>query len=35
MVKQEPNRWVVVDAGRKWDEVQEELRKIIVAKLGK
>jgi thymidylate kinase len=29
MVKEEPNRWVVVDAGRKWDKVQEELRKMI------
>jgi len=29
MVRQEPNRWVVVDAGKKWDEVQEELRKVI------
>jgi dTMP kinase len=26
MVKQEPNRWVVIDAGQKWDAVQEELR---------
>jgi len=33
MVKQEPNRWVVVDAGQKWDEVQEELRKVVVEKL--
>jgi dTMP kinase len=29
MVKQEPGRWVVVDAGRGWDEVQEVLRNII------
>src|SRR5512134_714072 len=29
MVKQEPNRWVVINAGRKWDEVQEELRQLI------
>ena len=35
MVKQEPKRWVVVDAGMKWDEVQEELRKVIVARLEK
>ena len=27
MVKQEPKRWVVVDASRSWDEVQEELKK--------
>ncbi len=33
MVKQEPNRWLVVDAGRKWDEVQRELRKVIVVRL--
>jgi dTMP kinase len=35
MVRQEPKRWVVVDAGRKWDEVQEELREVIIARLGK
>jgi len=33
MVKQEPNRWLIVDAGRKWDEVQRELRKVIVVRL--
>jgi dTMP kinase len=33
MVKQEPKRWVVVDASQSWDEVQEELRKIIEAKV--
>ena len=33
MVKQEPKRWVVVDASLSWDEVQEELRKIIEAKI--
>jgi dTMP kinase len=33
MVKQEPKRWVVIDAGRKWDEVQEELRKVILTRL--
>lgn len=33
MVKQEPNRWVVVDAGREWEAVQEELREIIVERL--
>ena len=33
MVKAEPDRWVVVDAGRTWDEVQEELRRVIVEKL--
>jgi dTMP kinase len=33
MVRQEPNRWVVVDAGRKWESVQEELRRVIEGKL--
>jgi len=32
MVKQEPKRWVVVDASQSWEMVQEELRKIIEAK---
>ena len=30
MVKQEPKRWVVVDASRSWNEVQEELKQIIL-----
>ena len=30
MVKQEPKRWAVVDAGKGWDEVQEELRNKIL-----
>ncbi len=29
MVKQEPGRWVVINAGKEWGEVQEELRKVI------
>jgi len=33
MVKQEPGRWAVVDAGRVWDGVQEVLRKIIAGAL--
>jgi dTMP kinase len=33
MVKAESERWVVLDAGRKWDEVQEELRQVIVGRL--
>jgi dTMP kinase len=33
MVKGEPNRWVILDAGQKWDSVQEALRKVIVDKL--
>jgi dTMP kinase len=35
MVRQEPNRWVVIDAGHKWDEVQEELRIVIMGRLKK
>ena len=30
MVKQEPTRWVVIDAGKSWEDVQAELRKVIV-----
>ena len=33
MVKQEPNRWAVVDAGQKWESVQEELRKVVEGRL--
>jgi dTMP kinase len=33
MVRQEQGRWVVIDAGRKWDEVQEELRRVILGRL--
>jgi dTMP kinase len=33
MVKQEPRRWVVVDAGRKWDTVQQDLREQIASRL--
>jgi len=29
MAKQESGRWVVVDAGQEWEEVQESLRKCI------
>jgi dTMP kinase len=29
MVRQEPERWVVVDASREWESVQEELRLVI------
>lgn len=35
MVKAEPGRWIIIDAGRKWDEVQEELRKTILERLKK
>lgn len=33
MVKQEPGRWVIVDAGMQWESVQEELRKVIEERL--
>jgi len=33
MVKTEPQRWAVVDAGQKWDDVQKELRKVILESL--
>jgi len=33
MVKQEPSRWVVVDAGRNWEKIQEELREVIFTRL--
>jgi dTMP kinase len=33
MARREPKRWVVVDAGRDWDSVQEELRKVIEGRL--
>jgi len=35
MVKAEPKRWIVLDAARKWDEVQEELRQVIERKITK
>ncbi|HRQ22954.1 MAG TPA: dTMP kinase [Anaerolineales bacterium] len=34
MVKAEPNRWVVVDAGQAWESVQAGLRRVILEKLG-
>ena len=33
MVQQEPVRWRVVDAGREWQSVQEELRRVISSRL--
>jgi dTMP kinase len=33
MVQAEPKRWVLVDAGAEWRDVQEELRKVILGKL--
>lgn len=35
MVEQEPGRWAVVNAERKWEEVQEELRRVIEEKLNR
>ena len=33
MVKAEPKRWALVNAGAEWRDVQEELRKVVVGKL--
>jgi len=33
MVKAEPGRWVVVNSEQKWDEVQAELKKVILGKV--
>jgi dTMP kinase len=33
MVKQEPERWVMLDAGKGWDEVQRTLRAVIITRL--
>lgn len=33
MVKQEPARWAVIDAGQAWDEVQKNLQSTILARL--
>ena len=33
MVKDEPDRWVVVDAGQEWRAVQDELRKVVLGRL--
>jgi dTMP kinase len=33
LVKQEPQRWVTIDASRAWDDVQGDLRRIIEKKL--
>jgi dTMP kinase len=35
MAKQEPHRWIVVNADQKWDDVQEELKKTIISGLTK
>jgi len=33
MVQQEPGRWVVVNAGREWESVQEELKRVVLGKI--
>jgi len=33
LVKQEPDRWVVINSDQKWESVQEELRKVIVSRM--
>ena len=33
MVKAEPERWVVIDSGQEWNEVQGELRRVIIGSL--
>ena len=33
MVQQEAGRWAVVDAGMEWESVQEELKKLVEARL--
>jgi thymidylate kinase len=35
LVKQEPQRWVIVNSDQKWDDVQAELKKVVVEKLSK
>ena len=35
MVKAEPGRWVVVNSEKKWDDVQVELKKVILDRLVK
>jgi len=34
LVKQEPGRWIVVDAGRDWEHVQQDLRAAIRGRIG-
>ena len=34
MARQEPRKWVLVDASRDWNHVQDELRKVIEGKMG-
>lgn len=34
MVAAEPERWVVIDGGRSVEEVQEDLKRVVLARLG-
>lgn len=33
LVRQEPGRWMVLDAGRGWDDVQKALRQVVLERL--
>ncbi len=33
LAREEPQRWSIIDAGQAWDVVQEEMRRVIVARL--
>jgi dTMP kinase len=33
LVKQDPTRWVVVNSDQKWDDVQAELKKVVLERL--
>ncbi len=35
LAKQEPNRWAVINSAQKWDDVQNELKRVIAARLKK
>jgi dTMP kinase len=35
LVKQDPTRWVIVNSDQKWDDVQAELKKVIITRLSK
>ena len=35
MARAEPQRWVMIDAGREWRMVQQELRRVVVERLSK
>jgi len=35
MVKQEPGRWVVLDAAEAWESVQQKIRKVVLERIQK